>query len=175
MSHRVLPRLIAILWVVVVASACDDMITNPDQPVRDPVSPQPTQGARTTATNSPLTFVGTSRYSASGGSVVVTIQKLSNNSSTYTSGSLRIDLWASASPYGGGDISGYRTASIRTRDVSGLSDQLRPNASFSNISLNLKFTPPPPGYGSYTLVLAEFASSCSSADRYCIAAALPMR
>jgi hypothetical protein len=166
--------LIALLWAVVIASACD-VITNPDPPVQDPVPPPPAPGARATATRSTLAFEGTSRFRASGGSVNVEIQKIVNSSTTRTSGSLRIDLWATASAYGGGDIQGYRTASVRTRDVSGLSDQLRPNSSFSNLSLNLAFSPPPLGYTHFTLVLAEFDSSCDSTDRYCISAALPMR
>jgi hypothetical protein len=148
--------------------------TAPPPPPAAP-APAPAPAPRPTPSRSPLAFQGTARFRTSGGSVAITIDAIANTSSTYTSGSLRVDLWASAAPYGSGDISGYRTASIRTRDISGLSDQLRPNGSFTNISVNLAFAAPPAGYSHYTLVLAEFDNSCDSADRYCIAAALAMR
>jgi hypothetical protein len=157
---------------LVITSCSSNGITGPD-PVRDTDAPAK-PAAQTPAPQQPLAFEGTAHFRASGGSASLTIQKIVNNSTAYTSGSLRIDLWATSSRYTGGDISGYRTASIRTSEVTGLADQLRPNAAFSNISANLAYSDPPSGYGYFTLILAEFKTNCGSADHYCVAAALPM-
>src|SRR4051812_36797597 len=73
-----------------------------------------------------LDFQGVVSAQTSGNTVNITIDRIVNSSSTYTSGSLRIELWASTVFYPAGS-SGYRTASIRTVQVNGLSDQLGPN------------------------------------------------
>ncbi len=72
-------------------------------------------------------------------------------------------------PYSfGGSAVGYRTASIRTSLVNGLSDQMSPNTFFSGITLNLSFTAPPTNYTNYTLFILEYDSvNCSSSDGFC--------
>src|SRR5438105_1959565 len=72
-----------------------------------------------------LDFQGQSTYEISGKSVHITIDRMVNSSSTYTSGSLRLELWAFSAPYTTG-ATGYKTASIRTSQLTGLADQLGP-------------------------------------------------
>jgi hypothetical protein len=138
--------------------------------------PTPTPSPRSTpAPNGVISFQGPVSFRASGTSVNITIQRIANSSSTYTTGSLRIDLWATQAPYSGGDLFGSSTASIRTNNVSGLQDTLGPNRSFSNINLSLAYSSPSAGYSNYTLVLAEFSSTCGSADHYCVAAYVSLK
>jgi len=117
----------------------------------------------------PIVFEGPSSYQVNGNSVNITINTIHNKSSTFTSGSLRLELWALNAPYYySGSALGYRTASIRTSLVSGLSDQLLPNASFSGITLNLTFTAPPANYSNYTLFLLQYdPANCSATDDFC--------
>ena len=161
--------------VSVVAGQCvETQLTCPNDdcsPVAAPPPPPPPSASG----GSQLRFQGSSTFHTSGGSVAISIEKIVNTSSTATSGSLRIELWATQSAYSGGSLSGYRTASIRTSRVSGLSDQLAPNSSFSNITLDLPYTAPASGYSNYTLVLGEYSSTCGSDDHFCVAAYLPMR
>ena len=117
----------------------------------------------------PIVFEGSSTYQVNGNWVNITINTIHNKSSTFTSGSLRLELWALNAPYSySGSALGYRTASIRTSLVSGLSDQLFPNASFSGITLNLTFTAPPANYSNYTLFLLQYdPANCSTDDGFC--------
>ena len=64
-----------------------------------------------------LDFQGGSTFQVSGNTVHITLAKIVNSSSTRTSGSLRIDLWAFQAPYAGGSFSGYKTASVRTSQI----------------------------------------------------------
>ncbi len=118
---------------------------------------------------SPIIFEGGSTYQPSGNSVTISINKITNRSLSRTSGSLKIELWALDMPYSfGGSAVGYRTASIRTNLVPGLSDQLSPNTYFSGITLNLSFTAPPANYTNYALFLLEYdPANCSSSDGWC--------
>ena len=83
--------------------------------------------------NGSIDFSGRFTFQVTGNNVHITIERIVNSSSTFTSGSLRIELWATQSPYSGGSISGTKTASIRTSQISGITDQLKPNSSFTNI------------------------------------------
>lgn len=176
----------ALLASTTLVASCGDNTgtTTGPTPVPPPVatpSPAPTPTPAPTPAPAPiptppasvagvLHLQGRLSFRTSGDSLNITIEKLVNSSSSYTSGSLRLDLWATRSPYGGSStLEGYRTGSLRTTQISGLSDTLKPGGSFSNINLSTTYTAPPSGYSSYTLVLAEYNSSCSSSDRYCIA------
>jgi hypothetical protein len=119
-----------------------------------------------------LDFQGGSTFQVSGNTVHITLAKIVNSSSTRTSGSLRIDLWAFQAPYAGGSFSGYKTASVRTSQITGLSDQLGPSRSFSDITLDLPYTAPAPGYSSYSLFLMEFSNACTASDHFCVTAYL---
>jgi hypothetical protein len=117
-----------------------------------------------------LDFQGPVTVQFSSNSVHITIQKIVDNSSSYTSGSLRIDLWALPSPYAGGAFLGFQAASVYTRQVAGLSDRLQPGGSFSNASLTLPYSAPPAQDSSYVLLLLEYNPLCPSPDSFCIAA-----
>jgi len=118
----------------------------------------------------PIVFDGASTFQVSGNSVNITISKIRNNSSTLTSGSLRIELWALNAPYSySGNAAGYKTASIRTSLISGLSDQIPKNTVWSEITLNLPFiAPPTTGYTNYALFLRQYdPTNCPTADHFC--------
>src|SRR6267143_616338 len=119
-----------------------------------------------------LDFQSGSTFQVSGNTVHITLAKIVNSSSTRTSGSLRIDLWSFQAPYAGGSFSGYKTASVRTSQITGLSDQLGPSRSFSDITLDLPYTAPAPGYSSYSLFLMEFSNACTASDHFCVTAYL---
>ncbi len=118
----------------------------------------------------PVVFSGSSSFQTSGSLVNILITKIVNNSTTITSGSLRLELWALDKPYSfGGGSTGYRTASIRTNQISGGSDQLLPNGSFNNLNLNLSYTPPGlPSDNNFALLLLEYnPTSCNTSDNFC--------
>jgi chitodextrinase len=118
-------------------------------------------------------FVGSSTFQVIGSSVNITIDRITNKSLTNTSGSLRVELWALSAPYSYPNaVLGYRVASIRTASVSGATDQLAPNGSFTGVSLTLPYTAPPAGYTYYVLFLDELQSQCTAADHYCFVAYL---
>ena len=103
----------------------------------------------------------------------ITIEKITNRSLTLTSGSLRIELWALSTPYTGGSVTGYVTASKRTNLVNGLTDRMSPNTFFSSITLNQTYTAPPAGFTSFALFLLEYSPvNCTTADSFCIIAYL---
>jgi hypothetical protein len=124
--------------------------------------------------NGNIDFYGTTTLQESGGIANITIDGIKNYSSSFTSGSLRIDLWALQAPYNGGAYTGYNTASIRTNQITGVSDTLGPGQYFYNISLHLPYTPPGnASYSYYTLFLQMYDSTCTGAsDHYCTIAAV---
>lgn len=122
------------------------------------------------ALNQNLSIAGNYSFQVTGNQVYVTVDKINNSSSTYTSGSLRLELWATTTPYAGSGISGQKTASIRTVNISGLSDSLGPTRYFYGIGVTMPFTAPPSGYVYYTLILSEYSLPCTAADHFCIAA-----
>jgi hypothetical protein len=95
----------------------------------------------------------------------LTVERVRNSSSTRTSGSLRLELWATNSQYSGGSISGYQVAVYRFPGTG----QLSPNTSFVNISQTMGINSRPPA-GAYftTLILSEYSDSCTSNDKFCI-------
>jgi hypothetical protein len=124
-------------------------------------------------------FYGTEHASFGNGVAYITIDGIKNYTSTYTTGSLRIDLWALQAPYYGGSFTGYKTASVRTNQVTGLSDQLGPGQYFYNISLQLVYAAPGnPSYNQYVLMLQEYSadpSVCPYSDHYCVIAAVNLQ
>ena len=102
------------------------------------------------------------------GTVAFTVAQVHSNWTTRTTGTLRLELWATTTPYTGGALSGYKLA---TYQLSGSSNgTLAPGASFTNISGTATVTSNPPA-GSYyvTLVVGEFTSTCTASDQFCIA------
>jgi hypothetical protein len=121
-------------------------------------------------------FVGAVHLAISGGTASISINEILNSSTTYYTGSLRIDLWALQAPYHGGSFTGYQTASIRTIQINGAGDSLSPGQYFYNISLNLPYTAPgDASYNQYVIMVLEYipdTSRCTTSDHYCVIAAL---
>ena len=96
------------------------------------------------------------------------VDQIQNSSSTNTTGTLRLELWATAAPYSGGSISGYRIAMYQ---ITGSSNgSLGPNQYFSNINATVPILEVPPD-GTYypTLILTEYnPGDCTSSDHFCI-------
>ena len=111
-----------------------------------------------------LTMSGNFGYTISGTSVTLTLDRINNTSTTRTSGTLRLELWATTTaPAREAAFTGYRLA------VSSTLSPLAPNSFYSNITRTATFTPPPDGTYWLVLVLSEFNSvSCSASDSYCI-------
>lgn len=98
------------------------------------------------------------------------LAKITNTSPTMTSGSLRLELWASRLAYSGGSLNGYRLASLPLRAKGSLSPTpLAPGASFQNISQDVSVeTLPPPGTYYPVLMVTEYSSSCAVNGGYCM-------
>ncbi|SEQ29898.1 hypothetical protein SAMN04488038_105176 [Solimonas aquatica] len=98
----------------------------------------------------------------------IAVAKVSNTSSTVTSGALRLELWASKSDYNGGSLNGYRLAVLPLHASGSSSTQLAPGAYFHDISQDvLVDTVPPPGTYYPVLMVTEYTSACTSNDGYC--------
>jgi hypothetical protein len=102
------------------------------------------------------------------GTAKLVVEKVFNGSPSYTTGVLRLELWATSNPYSGGAISGHRIASYGF-NAGGASGQLAPSGAYNkvNVSVPVETTPP---LGTYyvTMVLSEFSSACPTADHYCL-------
>lgn len=120
--------------------------------------------------NGSIDFLGSFSFQATGDNVHISIDRIANSSSTFTSGSLRLELWATQSPYSGGSISGTKAASIRTSQISGITDQLQPDSSFTNIALDLPYSVPPAERSNFILILTMFSNTCTTSDGFCIIA-----
>jgi hypothetical protein len=117
-----------------------------------------------------LQIQGTTSYDIEWSQFTATmhVDRIQNTSSTYTTGTLRLDLWLTETPYGGGSISGYRVAS---QVIAGSSNgQLGPNQYFQDVTLTGPIQSVPPD-GTYfiTLTVDEYGvSGCPSSDGFCI-------
>ncbi len=111
-----------------------------------------------------LVIEGTYGYNYVGNSVTLTVARIANNSSTRTTGTLRLELWAtSSSPARGAGFTGYRLA------VGSTFSPLSPREYYYDVTRTATFTPPPDGTYYMVLVLAEYSSTgCSQSDGYCI-------
>jgi hypothetical protein len=100
----------------------------------------------------------------SSSSVAITLNQINNDSFTRTTGSLRLELWAVASPPArAGAFSGYRLA------VGPTYDPLAPRTFYSGLAFTTSFTPPPNGTYWLVLSLAEFDSlDCPASDPWCM-------
>jgi hypothetical protein len=115
-----------------------------------------------------LVLSGNLSYSYVGSSVTLTAQGIVNNSSTRTSGTLRLELWASVTqPARAGAITGYRLAA--SQQIA----QLQPQFQYTNHVETTSFLPPPNGTYWMVFVLGEFdPANCSSNQSYCVADSL---
>jgi len=99
-----------------------------------------------------LELSGTFKWSISSGSATLSAEKISNNGSQ-TSGSLRLRLWATSSPFSGGTISGYVLA------TSASLNPIEAGYYYSDLNLRGAFRRPPKGWYYTTLTLEQYTSS----------------
>lgn len=98
------------------------------------------------------------------GSVSISVTRINNDSSTRTTGSLRLEFWAvTTAPPRGQGFTGFRLFS------SSNINPLPPRTFYGDLLRTGAFTPPPNGTYWLVLVLSEFDSvNCPATDRYCI-------
>ena len=120
--------------------------------------------APATAANG-LQIIGNFSYQISGNAVTINVDTIQNNSGTRTTGTLRLELWATTSaPSREAAFNGYKLA------VSTTFNPLSPGYYYSNIIRTTGLTAPPDGTYWIVLVLSEFDSvNCPTADHFCIA------
>ncbi|HEV7735461.1 MAG TPA: hypothetical protein VGR62_25025 [Candidatus Binatia bacterium] len=95
---------------------------------------------------------GSVSYDRSGATILLTAERVRNYRSGGRSGTLDLELWLTDSPYGGGNIFGYRTASHRLGELDG-------SSFFFNISSGtIGFQEPPPGSYRVTMLVTEFGN-----------------
>jgi hypothetical protein len=110
-----------------------------------------------------LTFSGTFGYERTGSTVILRMARIDNDSSTRTTGTLRLELWASSSrPAEGAGFTGYRLATSSTLSP------LAPRTFYTDVVRTTSFSEPPAGTYWMVMVLAEFSSACSQSDGYCL-------
>jgi hypothetical protein len=107
-----------------------------------------------------ISLVGSWSYNQSGTTVVLTVDKIQNNSLITTSGSLKMELWAFHTPFTGSQ-SGYQLAIYTLPQV------LQPGYAYVNVSSgSIPFTPPPEGLWYYCLLITEYNGSNFVYDTY---------
>ncbi len=94
-------------------------------------------------------ILGLARWQVTGSSVNLYVEQVRNVCNLGTSGSLRLDLWATTTPYAGGTITGYRFGSTVLNPLTG-------GYAYNNIDRTLTYTKPPDGTYYVTLTLAEY-------------------
>jgi hypothetical protein len=109
------------------------------------------------ATN--VTFVGNVTYDYVGNTAVFTANRVQNNSSGATSGTLRMELWANAVPYSAGaQLVGYKLAEYELAPLAG-------GFGYPNVnSGTIPFTPPPDGTWYFVMFLTEYTGNFPDID-----------
>jgi hypothetical protein len=111
-------------------------------------------GVSQTRANTAISVTGPLSYKVNGSTVTLAVANIENTTSG-TTGTLRLELWAFPKDYGGQAESGYLLAT----DVLGT---LSPNHEYSNVSETVPYTPPPNGTWVATMFVAEYTNA--SAD-----------
>jgi len=98
-----------------------------------------------------LQLVGTVSYlhEVSGSTVNMRADYVRNNNTGGTSGTLKLQLWATSSPFAGGTITGYKFGEYTLGTLNG-------GFQFTNINVNPPFTSPPAGTYYVSMLLAEY-------------------
>jgi len=118
-----------------------------------------------------VSLVGTPSYSYD--PIAETVQfagvSIQNSSTTQTTGTLRVELWLTTTPYTGGTANGSRIAADVLSPSVSATGQLAPGQSFANVAATVPATALP-AVGTYyvAVVVSEFSSGCPSLDQYCI-------
>ena len=94
-------------------------------------------------------IVGLTTWQVIGSSVNLYVEQVRNVCDLGSSGSLRLDLWATTTPHIGGTITGYRFASTVLNPLTG-------GNVYNNINQTLTYGKPPDGTYYVTLTLAEY-------------------
>lgn len=94
---------------------------------------------------------GTISYDRSGSQITLGVARVQNHRVT-TSGTLSIQLWATANPYVSGTLAGYKLCEASLGTLSG-------GHYFQNVVRTVSFTEPPTGTYSIVLILAEWNGS----------------
>jgi hypothetical protein len=103
-------------------------------------------------------FVGNATYTFNGKVAVLTADEIRNFDASGSSGPLHLELWAVATPFDGGPVTGYKLAEYTL-------GQLVAGFSYSNVSSgSVPFTPPPDGEWTYTMFVTEYTSGAPVDD-----------
>jgi hypothetical protein len=99
-----------------------------------------------------------------GSSISLSLAEIDNDSSTRTTGTLRLEVWAvSTPPARGAGFTGYRLSAFSTLEP------LPPRTMYNNIVRNGTMSYPPNGTYWLVLALTEYdPANCSQADGYCV-------
>jgi hypothetical protein len=110
-----------------------------------------------------LTFSGNFSYERTGGTVILRMARIDNDSATRTTGTLRIELWASSTrPAEGQGFTGYKLATGASLNP------LAPRTFYTDVVRTTSFVEPPAGTYWMVMVLSEFSSACSQSDGFCL-------
>lgn len=111
-----------------------------------------------------LTLDGVGSYSYVGAALTLRAERIENSSYTRTTGTLRLELWATLTkPARGEGFTGYRLATTSTLSP------LPPRTYYSDVSKSATMSYPPDGTYWMVLVLSEYnSSSCSSNANFCL-------
>lgn len=96
-----------------------------------------------------LGFSGQTSYQRSGGTVTLVAHTIHNNRNGGSSGTLKLMLWATPTPYDGKNINGFVVAQSELGSLLG-------NTYFPNISRTVSFFTPSAGQYYMTLTLSEY-------------------
>ena len=92
----------------------------------------------------------------SASTAVIRVDRITNNSTSGTSGTIRLELWATSSAYSGGNISGYKLAQHTL-------SPLNAGSSWVNVSSGtIAYSAPPTGTWHVTLVVSEYTAAGSN-------------
>lgn len=91
------------------------------------------------------------KSSTEGGTLDISVAKISHTRSGNT-GSLKLSVWATKSPYRGGTLSGYQLGVVTKA-------ALKPGYSYSAVKNTAKYKAPPAGGYHITLILSEYDGS----------------
>ncbi len=112
-----------------------------------------------------LYMSGQFTYNLTGSNAYVTLDRINNDSSSRTTGTLQLSLWATDyEPVRGAGISGYRLVNFSTLSP------LQATTYYQGIVRSASYLPPPNGAYWLVLVLSEYnPSGCpSNADGFCL-------
>lgn len=110
-----------------------------------------------TTSTKPLDLVCSCGYAISGSNVALTASRVLNQAGR-TSGTLRLRLYATAQPYSGGTLTGYKLAEYTFTQV------LTNNQYYNTVNVTVPYTAPGPGTWYYTLALVESSSGDTLRD-----------